>query len=697
MTVARILAATILLIIIGIAACSASKNSNPSTPGLTPSGSPNGDSQNFEGYLQDEHGIGLGGVEVAITDPHGNPLGETLTNSLGHFQFDLDPNQGYFIYARNSSSGSGGSGWQYSPSSGNGNIPGNPSDGGCVDPTSGYRIWVSCGGNLQPAPSPSIEGVDLGIGGPVQFSLRSTNCMQKILPSTDLESLGTSIRLEGARGEHEAFQIVPVLIPSKTSMAGVEVAASDLVSGGNRIDNGQISIFLEHYVNVVEASDQGGAVGLWPDALVPHTTPFIVSNTMPLPLWIDVEIPINAVPGVYNGQISFSTADSGNLAFQYTLEVWNITFPKKLYMKANIGLDQEDIAEYHNLETGLLEPSGRAMARIYAEFLAERGISTHGVPVFQPTVTVNPDNRGYSINYAEMQTDIDLLLTQYDLSNFHFPLDRFDILQSGFVGRGESPFTSDFNARFIDYTQKVSTYLSTKGYLDRSFIWFIDEPNSCDDYDLVRDYSNLLRQASIYPDYMVTEQPAPEDDSWGSLHDNVDIFTSEITRFYFMGSEAAAREGGQDREEWLYTNTNVYPFPSYSIDKQGMETRLFEWFAYQSGFDGIFYFSATNWTTANPWINPLGYGTGYGNGCGCLIYPGTICNTYTGQDNVNGPVGSIRLELIRQGLEDAQLLYLAGNGNPVSGLDDLMTGWLNYSHDPEELLAARRSLADSIM
>jgi hypothetical protein len=130
MTVARILAATILLIIIGIAACSASKNSNPSTPGLTPSGSPNGDSQNFEGYLQDEHGIGLGGVEVAITDPHGNPLGETLTNSLGHFQFDLDPNQGYFIYARNSSSGSGGSGWQYSPSSGNGNIPGNPSDGG---------------------------------------------------------------------------------------------------------------------------------------------------------------------------------------------------------------------------------------------------------------------------------------------------------------------------------------------------------------------------------------------------------------------------------------------------------------------------------------------------------------------------------------------------------------------------------------
>lgn len=695
MTVTRIIGATILLIIIGIAACSSSKNLNPSTPGLLPSGSPDGNSQNFEGYLQDEHGNGLGGTLVAITDPDGNPLGETLTDSLGHFQFDLDPNQGYLIYARNSS-GSGSSGWQYIPSTGNNN-PGNPSDGGCVNPTSGYRVWVSGSGNLIPAPSPSNMEVELGTIDPAQFSIRTTNCMEKIIPSTVLADLDTYIRLEGARGEHEAFQVIPVLNQSTTSMTGVEVTASDLVSGGNRIGNDQISIFLEHYVNVIEQSDPGGATGLWPDALVPHTSPFNVNKSMPSPLWIDIDIPRNAVPGAYNGQISFNTLDCGTLAFQYTLEVWNITFPKKLYMKANFGLDQEDIAEYHNLEPGLLTQSGRAMSRTYAEFLAERGISTHGVPVFQPTVTVNPDNRGYSINYSEMQTDIDLLLGQYDLSNFHFPLDRFDIMPSGFVGQEESPFTSNFNARFIDYTQKVSTYLSTKGYLDRCCIWFIDEPHSYDDYEMVRDLSSLVRQASIYPDYMVTEQPAPENEAWGSLHDQVDIFISEITQFYYMGSEAAAREGGQDREEWVYTSSNVHPFPSYSIDKQGMEVRLYEWFIYQKGFDGIFYFSVSNWTSGNPWTTALGNSVGFGNGCGYMIYPGTVCNTYTGQDNVNGPVSTIRLELTRQGLEDAQLLYLAGNGSPVSGLDNLMTGWYNYSHDPDELLEVRSSIADSIM
>jgi hypothetical protein len=695
MKASRITGIIVLLIIIGIAACSASKNLNPSTPGLTPSESPNGNTQNFEGYLQDEHGNGLGGVLVAVTDPNGNPLGETLTDSLGHFQFNLDPNGEYFIYTR-STSGSGGSGWRYIPSPGDNN-PGDPSDGGCVNPTSGYRIWVSGSGNLIPAPSPSGEDVELGIGGPAQFSIRSTNCMEKILPSTALESLATFIRLEGARGEHEAFQVVPVLNQSKTSMAGVDVVASDLVSGGNRIDNDQISIFLEHYVNVEKRSDPGGAVGLWPDALPPLTSPFNVSNTMPSPLWVDIEIPVNAVPGVYNGQISFTTSDSGNLAFQYTLEVWNITYPKRFHMKANIGLDQEDIAEYHNLEPGLFTPSGRAMARTYAAFLAERGISTHGVPVFQPTGMVNPDHRGYSINYSEMQTDIDLLLVQYDISNFSFPLDKFDLMPAGFVGLGESLFTPDFNARFIDYTKKVSTYLATKGYLDRCFIWLVDEPHSYADYELVRNSSNLLRQASIYPDYMVTEQPAPENESWGSLHDYVDIFTSEITRFYFMGSEAAAREGGQDREEWLYTGTNVYPFPSYSLDKQGMEIRLFEWFVYQKGFDGFLYSSASNWTSGNPWTTSLGNSVGFGNGCGYLIYPGTVCNTYTGQDNFNGPVSSIRLELIRQGLEDTQLLYLAGNGNPVSGLDSLMTSWYDYSHNPDELLAARSLIADSIM
>lgn len=549
----------------------------------------------------------------------------------------------------------------------------------------------ACGGKSTPPVDPPVEPE------PKVYEVRATNSMVKILPVFDLLDFDSTFLVEAARGENEPFQIVPVLLDGTNDIEDVIAYPSDLVMGDNVISKGNISLFKEHYVFITEPSDAGGDVGLWPDALAPLTTPFDVVYNLPSPLWVDIHIPDDAVAGVYSGSIEFESSDAGNFSFEYSLEVWDITMPKRLYLKANFGLDQEDIEWAHGMdENGLSTPEGKEIAKIYAHFLAKRYISVHGIPIMKPEHMLKADKRSFLIDFTRMEEDVVTFLDGYDLPCFYFPLTRFDLYPDGFIGNNDALFEPDFNARFLDYVNQVSEYLNNRGYLDRAFVLFVDEPYTVEHYNTIIDSSNLLRQANLYPKLMVTEQPAPQGASFPPLFDYVDIFTMNI-RVFCWATEEDARAGAENNEEWIYSNTSVYPYPSYSIDKQGLQTRLFVWFAYQHGFKGIFYSSANDWSKTNPYENALTFGHGMGNGCNNMLYPGFLCNQYTGQDNVDGPLTSIRMELTRDGLEDAQLLYMLGQGAPVESANVLIPTWEDYCTDPEELLAVRREIAKTIM
>ena len=561
-----------------------------------------------------------------------------------------------------------------------------------------YRIFIlailllslnSCGGGGGPAPIPPIDENP-------EYIVRATNSMNKITPITDLQSLPTKYTVDGARGEHEAFQVIPVLDSPNGVLHNVMVTADDLVNGDYVIPKSNVTIFYEQYLKVTEPSDKSGRVGWWPDALVPLTTPYDITGGFPSPFWVDVLIPRDALPGTYTSRIIFTTSNAGDYIFLYTLEVWDITFPKKMYMKSNFGLDQEDIKWAHGIDGDIASPEGRAISRVYADFLAERYISTNCLPIFQPVVTMNPDKRSFTFDFTELDIDIERYLDGYDIPSFAFPLNRFDLYPSGCIGYGEAIFTPNFNARFLDYVEKVSQHLEDRGYLDRCFAQFIDEPYCFEQYEFIRDIFDVFDQAQIRPVHLVPEQPRPDNQDFGNLHDFVDIFVMSVTALKHA-TEEQIREGAEDKEEWIYTNAAVDPYPSIAIDKQGVHPRIFVWFAYQHDFQGIFYSSVSDWSTVTPWEDPLTFGPGMGNGCNSLLYPGTFAKKYTGQDDIDGPVTSIRLEMTRDGIEDAQLLYMYADGAPIEEVYVIMTDWNNFTSDPEELLRIRREIANKLM
>ncbi len=130
-----------------------------------------------------------------------------------------------------------------------------------------------------------------------------------------------------------------------------------------------------------------------------------------------------------------------------------------------------------------------------------------------------------------------------------------------------------------------------------------------------------------------------------------------------------------------------------------MAHRMLFWHQKRENVDGLLYWSTTYWNPANgcddPWktmqtvkdINPNIYGDG------SLLYPGKPVG-------VDGPVGSLRLEIIRDGIEDFDYLCLAdellGPRATAGYVRRLAKSLTEYELDPGKLEKVRRTLGGAI-
>ena len=121
--------------------------------------------------------------------------------------------------------------------------------------------------------------------------------------------------------------------------------------------------------------------------------------------------------------------------------------------------------------------------------------------------------------------------------------------------------------------------------------------------------------------------------------------------------------------------------------------------------NGILYWAANFWNqTPNPWLDPVTFISGFKcsdgyvlNGEGSLIYPGDQTKRYTGQPNVTGPVSSIRFEMLREGIEDYEYLWLLKDKGANDFADELIRNMVvdvsTFSRNLEELYLTRKEMA----
>jgi Glycoside hydrolase 123, catalytic domain len=171
------------------------------------------------------------------------------------------------------------------------------------------------------------------------------------------------------------------------------------------------------------------------------------------------------------------------------------------------------------------------------------------------------------------------------------------------------------------------------------------------------------------------------------------------TPVFDTGNRAAIQEAAQaGKEIWVYVNHGPgRPYANLFTDMDMVDHRMLFWQAWALGATGFYYGNAADWSReSHADVTPA-------NGYGLLVYP-----------SEKGPVPSLRLEAMRDGIEDYDYLTMlvarlakAGERPELAGvvadirarteLSGLMQGMTEYTRDPAALAAKREIIGDAIV
>jgi len=259
----------------------------------------------------------------------------------------------------------------------------------------------------------------------------------------------------------------------------------------------------------------------------------------------------------------------------------------------------------------------------------------------------------------------------------------------------------DFPPEDIEALQVAADQAEAGGWLDRAFVYPLDEP-APPQYPRVREVVAKIREIAPDVRVLLTEQYEPE------LADAVDIWCPLLSR---MGMDRLAERQLEGEVFWWYTAVNPRaPYPTFLVDDYGTAPRILPWMNARFCIEGLLYWNTTQWrAVGDPWEDMLTLPWARANGDGSLLYPGS-------EVGIDGPVASLRLKLIREGLEDHQYLTIlrelvnreAGAEARPDGSDpgvariaemceDLFSRPSDYTTDALTLERARARVAEEIV
>jgi len=519
-----------------------------------------------------------------------------------------------------------------------------------------------------------------------------------------------TVTLAGARNEHVPFQLVITAAPPPgrglPPASGFFVEAGDLESPRGRIPRGQVRLYLEHFILCYAPSSPVGATGFWPDALAPLTDPFGMGaefrrTVRNRPLWVDIVTPAKAAPGEYAG--SLRVTQHGKLVdeIKLRLTVYDFALPEETHLITYMGVSGRHLARLHGVREGSEE--ARRLLMQYHAFLYANRMEPWFNELLQPELALEGDAvnlkfddaayRQYLVGWKSKRVVLEAAPAQL----------RRQI--------ADPPFSEEFNRKIKSYLAQVAAYFRNHGWVDRLvFNSPIDEPNTAEAYEQTRRWARLVREAAPGVPFLVTEAPVPDRPEWGPLTGFATHFCvhgNALNRNDVLDAIAAEQKKGGEIT-WYISCDQKHPQPNYFIDGPAMDSVMVPWITWRLGLNGILYWALNFWSqTVDPWLNPVTYLRGFFcsdgwvlNGEGSLLYPGNRVRRYTGQRDVEGPVPSIRLELLREGIEDYECLWMLrslGEGELAAKLaGELVDGVRRFSRDPAAWFAARVKMAERL-
>lgn len=575
-----------------------------------------------------------------------------------------------------------------------------------LSPGSGYAQVADTGANEE-------ESADVTTGG--QVSVWSAPAERKIRPEDAPESENVvwneennEVSVAGAGNEHVPFQVIitaPDAPARNEAPEGFFVESTVLRSqAGEVLSSDNINFYLQHYIFLDGKSSPIGDTGYWPDALAPIEVPFsmdaqydIVSNR---PVWVDITIPPNTEAGTYTGTISVIQDSNVLRNIDVQLEVYDFSLPEKTPLNSSFNISKSRLSSYFESHS---DDELDKLSDKYYDFLYNHRLEPWFHDMLTPEIEVNDrsvdlrfEDEEYEYYMNELKTNrVVLEASPYELES----------------QTSAEPLSPEFNSLVKKYLSQVASYYERHGWKDRLvFNSPVDEPNSHEEYENTRRWGKLVDEAAPDVPFLSTESPITQNEEWGTLRNHVDNFSvhgNSLNNPHITDVISDIQSDGNE-VSWYISCDQQYPQPNYFIDAPAMDPVMVPWITEKYDMKGILYWATVFWSqTNNPWINARTFLSGYScsggyilNGEGSLLYPGDDVEQYTGQPNVDGPVSSIRFELLREGVEDYvyldMLKNLGGEQFANEKVRDHVVDVSAFSRNVEALYLTREDMARRI-
>ncbi|MCX7661130.1 MAG: DUF4091 domain-containing protein, partial [Candidatus Omnitrophica bacterium] len=313
-----------------------------------------------------------------------------------------------------------------------------------------------------------------------------------------------------------------------------------------------------------------------------------------------------------------------------SLRVWDFTLPKYFHLRTAFDfyeylVDLRTPRKDNESEQDYTERKEELKKNYYLDMLRHRINPIHNVG--NPKFLGKKDNV-YLLDFEEFDRKVEFYR--------NFGQTCFGIAQEwpyGYKGNWTDKWYGFKNAEAVEGVfREYGKHLEEKGWLDFAYAYIFDET-----FHRVKDITSLIHKGHPGIKNLLTMTPQegyPDIDIWCVRINNIERKTVEDFR----------KKG---KEIWMYIAGHTSPYPSLNLDLPSIEYRIIPWICWKYETKGLLYWCVNWWHNVDPWKDSMNYPGQNGNGC--LYYPSL--------DGIN-PIGSIRLEILRDGLEDYEYLFL---------------------------------------
>ncbi len=487
-----------------------------------------------------------------------------------------------------------------------------------------------------------------------EVEIWSTYATEKILQDkTDIYDdvrMPAHVNVEACKGEYEGAQVI-LTATKDVGSYNVEVMADLESTSGNLFKKENVSLYHQKYMNIEEAffNQNNPVVGQYPDALLPlETAVEFEENKIKAGnnqgVYLTFNVPVDQAAGEYSGNLKV-TYDGKQKIVPISLTVYDLTVSQETRSMSyfNLGFTQylgeldgtqniwrayvEEMIKYRlapgsvMMTTMPTEESLNATIEEIVDLVMNHGLSTVSVP---STWRTGSNLVNFITKLAEKSIEID-----------------YNLLDRVIVKGTDEPKVYQLDkvkTETQNFNNSINLALPKVAALKGASAEFINE----------------LQESVKKIPLIITINYQRNDETNAA---KIDTYCPFFSSWHTEADRALYED--QTKGRWWYGCSGPQPpYPSYHTDDTLVSARSVGWMMSEYDVVGNLYWSMTVYAQYDGTkYSPIDdYYTGradrypQSNGDGYLFYPGAPYG-------IDGPIPSIRLEAIRDGNEEYEILY----------------------------------------